>query len=119
MDVLCFDDLDLFGRDIDDPIAELEQDIVHTLFETYGSNAAAPTRGIGLEDALSGVADPGLAHRIETQLLDDVRITSVKATITQVDTKTQRIDLAIQADETELGIALQYDGAGNLLRVPS
>ncbi len=41
MDVVCFEDLDEFGRDLDDPVEELEQDIVHMLFESFGSNADA------------------------------------------------------------------------------
>lgn len=119
MDILCFDDLDDFGRDIDDPLGELEQDIVHTLFESFGTNCDAPQRSIGLEDALSGRADPGLVHRIETKLADDPRILAVQATLSQVDDTTYQVDLTIVANEGELGISLQYDGAGNVVRVDS
>lgn len=116
VDALCFDDLDEFGRELNDPISELEQDIVHMLFESYGSNPDAPNRSIGLEDALSGPVDPGLKHRIERKLSDDVRIIGAQATLTQLDNGSVQIDLKIQANESELGISLVFDGSGNLQR---
>lgn len=114
-DALCFDDLDEFGTEIDDPIAELEQDIVHMLFESYGTNADNTERSIGLEDALSGPSDPGLRHRVETKLSDDPRIDAAEATITQTGSLVN-IALKIQANQTELGIALDFDGNGNVKR---
>ena len=116
VDALCFDDLDEFGRELNDPISELEQDIVHMLFESYGSNPDAPNRSIGLEDALSGPVDPGLKHRIERKLADDPRVIGAEATLTQSSDGTTRIDLKIQANESELGISLVFDGSGNLQR---
>lgn len=116
VDALAFDDLDEFGRELDDPIAELEQDIVHMLFESYGSNPDAPQRSIGLEDALSGPIDTGLKYQIESKLTNDLRIVGAQATLTKLDGGTVRIDLQIQANESELGIALVFDGAGNLTR---
>lgn len=116
MDVLCYDDLDEFGRDLDDPVAELEQDIVHMLFESFGSNCDAPDRSIALEDGLSGPKDPGLRHRIENKLCDDPRIDAAEAVLAQAGESVQ-ITLKIQANQTELGIALEFDGAGNLRRL--
>jgi hypothetical protein len=116
LDALCYDDLDEFGRDIDDPIAELEQDIVHMVFESYGSNCSAPDRSIGLDDALSGPFDTALKHRIETKLADDPRIDAAKATLTDQTGGVVTIRLDIQADQTEIGITLQFDAAGNVVR---
>lgn len=116
MDALCYDDLDELGRDLDDPLAELEQDVVHMLFESFGSNADRPEGSIGLEDALSGPSDPGLRHRIETKLCDDPRIDAAQVTLTAVDDTHVQIDLKIQADQTELGVSLVFDGAGNVQR---
>lgn len=116
VDALCFDDLDEFGRELDDPIGELEQDIVHMLFESYGSNVDARERSVGLEDALSGPVNPGLKRYIEKKLSDDPRVIGAQATITQLDDGTVRIDLKIQANESELGISLVFDGSGNLQR---
>lgn len=115
-DVVCFEDLDEFGRDLDDPVEELYQDIVHMLFESFGTNADAPDRSIGLEDALSAPTDPSLRHRIELKLTDDPRIDAAEATLVSVDDTHTRIDLKIQANATELGVALIFDGAGNLQR---
>jgi hypothetical protein len=117
MDVLCYDDLDELGRDLDDPLAELEQDVVHWLFESFGSNADRPDGSIGLEDALSGPSDPGLRHRIETKLSDDPRIDAVEVKFVQIDPTQVRLDLRIQANQTALGIAIVFDGAGNVRRV--
>ncbi len=117
MDVVCYDDLDEFGRDLDDPVTELEQDIVHMLLESYRTNIDAFERSIGLEDAMSGTDNAGLRHTIETKLCDDPRIDAAKATFTQVDATTILINLLIQADSLELGIALTFDSAGNLVRL--
>lgn len=116
MDVLCYEDLDEFGRDLDDPLAELEQDVVHMLLEAYGSNPDAPERSIGLEDALNGPTDPSLSHRIEAKLTDDPRINAARAVITANGRSGQRIALTIQVNETELGITLVRDALGNIRR---
>jgi hypothetical protein len=116
MDVVCFEDLDEFGEDLDDPVAELLQDILHMLLEDFGSNADAPNRSIGLEAALSGTSDPSLKHRVETRLADDPRIIAVEATFVQVENGPSddiTITLRIQADAGTLGIELLFDGAGN------
>jgi hypothetical protein len=116
-DVVCYDDLDEFGRDLDDPVTELEQDVVHMLLESYRTNVDALERSIGLEDALSGPTDPGLRHRIETKLSDDPRIDAAKAVLTATDNQTVRVDLFLQVNGAELGISLEYDAAGNLKRI--
>ncbi len=117
MDVLCFDDLDEFGRDLDDPLEELFQDVVHMLFESFGTNCDAPARSIGLEDGLSGPTDPGLRHRIEQKLTDDPRIDAAQATLTDVGNGITQIALTLQANQQELGVTLTFDGAGNVQRV--
>ncbi len=121
-DVLCYEDLDQFGADIDDPLAELEQDIVHMLFESWGSNASDTQRSIGLEDSLSAsiTNSTGLKARIESKLSDDPRIVAARATISTVSASQAGniygIQLDIQADQGQLGITLQFDGAGKVIR---
>ena len=117
MDGLCFDDMDENARELDDPLGELEQDVAHQLLESWGTNIDAPDRSIGLEDQLSANRLPNLKNYIEKKLLEDDRITAVQATITQVGAVTTQISLAIEANEDELGIVLQFDGAGNVVRV--
>jgi phage baseplate assembly protein W len=119
VDVLCNDDLDLYGRDLDDPMAELEQDVLHALLEPFGSNPDAPERGIGLEAALSGPHDPALAHRIETMLREDDRIADVEVTIAEEAERLSRIEIAITANEGELAMQFAPDPTGELVRVSS
>jgi hypothetical protein len=116
MDVICYDDLDAFGRDLDDPLTELEQDIVHLLLESIGSNCDAPDRSIGLDDALSGQPDLSLKHRIEQKLMDDPRILAARAIFTTISDDKIQIELQIQVDQTQLGITVVVDAAGNLVR---
>lgn len=117
MDVVCFEDLDEFGRELDDPLEELLQDVVHMVFESFGTNADATDRSVALEDSLSGPTDPGLRHRVESKLTEDPRIDAAQVTLTdQGDGKT-RVDIKLQADAKELGVTLTFDSAGNVTRV--
>lgn len=117
VDGLCYTDVDPFGRELNDPLEELSQDIVHMLLESYRSNPDALARSIGLEDALSDVNAPGLRERIESKLTDDNRITAAEAVLTDAGGGVTRIDLRIVANETTLGISLNFDGNGNVVRV--
>jgi hypothetical protein len=117
VDGLCFSDIDPFGRELDDPLEELSQDIVHMLLESYRSNEDALARSIGLEDALSDVNAPGLRERIESKLTDDERVTAAEATLSDAGANGVRIDLRIVANETVLNISLNFDGNGNVVRV--
>lgn len=115
-DAICFDDLDEFGRETDDEIEVLYQDIAHMLLESYGTNCDAPTRSIGLEDALSGSGVAGLRHLIETKLEDDPRIDVAQATLTDADAGIVRIALLVQVNGAELGITFDV-GNGGVSRV--
>lgn len=121
MDVLCYDDLDEFGRDIDDPLVELEQDIVHMLFEAYGSNCDAPDRSLALIQALSGPQNQGLRHFLETRLAEDPRIGAVEVSLTPTsgtDPRVRiRIDLRIQVNEAAFDMAVVVDPNGSVRRV--
>jgi hypothetical protein len=117
VDGLAFDDLDLYGRELDDPLAELDQDVVHMLLESYQSNPDALERSIGLNDMLSSSSDPNaVARSIEQALRRDDRIANARVTVTPLDARIYRLDLEIAVDEGTLGIALEVDGAGNVRR---
>lgn len=111
MDLVCFDDVDNFAAEYNDPVAELEQDLYHRLLEPRGSNIDDPDRGLGLEDALSGVLDPNLKNRIEAELRKDDRVIAAVATITALDATgaRYRIDIDIQPSGE---IVLLLDGQG-------
>ncbi len=129
MDLLCVDDLDQFGGELDDPIAELAQDNYHRLIEAPGSNPDDPNRGLGLEDLLSASIAAGptapsdavdlalLGPRIETELLNDDRNADVRATVSVLE-QSQRgttfaVDIEIVTDDgvlTGLGLEMGPDG---------
>lgn len=117
MDLLCTDDVDEFGTEIDDPLQELEQDVFHMLLETYGSNPDAPSRGVGVQAALSGPLTIHRSREIESRLTVDDRITAARATITPLEAVGEyRLDLLLQVNEQELGLTFVTDAAGNLRR---
>jgi len=113
----CYEDMDPFAAETADALEDLAQDLYHRLIEPPGSNLDDPNRGLGIEDALSGPVDSGLKQRIEAELRKDVRVTAVAATITQLDTSNFRIEIAIEADEEELGLVLESDASGSVRRV--
>lgn len=118
MDLLCFDDVDEYAREIDDPLEELAQDVVHTLLEAYGSNPDAPERGIGLEEMLSGPVDPTLAHRIETMLRDnDDRIDSAKVSISETSANAYRVDVHVSGGLGDVDVAFERDATGAIRRL--
>lgn len=117
VDALCLDDLDQFGTELDDPLAELYQDLYHRIIEPPGSNIDDPNRGFGLEGKLSaGVRHGGIAPWIkvglENELRKDDRVRDVRATITDTGNGECRIEIAVVADEGKIGITLVSDGTG-------
>lgn len=116
VDALCFDDLDLFGRELDDPIEELRQDQYHRLIEPPGSNIDDVGRGLGVDEMLSGVFDPTVCRKIENELRKDNRVAAVVAEFTEADraTGTFAIDIRSELDGQALGLTLVADGQGGV-----
>lgn len=117
VDALCWDDLDAFGTELDDPLAEILQDAYHRLIETRGSNLDDPNRGYGLADKLSGGGLPGVVtetirHGIEMELGNDDRVHSVSALVLETSPGEYRISIAIEVDEEKLSLILEGNGAG-------
>jgi hypothetical protein len=117
MDIVCWDDLDLYGAELDDPQAELAQDLYHRLIEPRGSNLDDPDRGIGLDDALSGTYDPDLPRRIETEFRKDDRVAAVVATVTEISEGVFRVEIEIEADGELVPIVVESDGNGGFRRI--
>ena len=114
----CYEDLDSFGAETEDALEDLQQDLYHRLVEERGSNIDDRDRGLGIEDLLSGVLDPGLKYLVEHELRKDARVLAVEAILSEGDAAgTYRLDIKVQADEGELGITLESDAAGNVRRV--
>ena len=116
-EIRCFEDMDQFGAETADELEDLIQDCYHRLIEPRGSNLDDPSRGLGLEDALSGPEDVALQAKIESELALDPRVTAVSATITKLETGSYRIQIAIGVNETELGLVLETDDTGAVRRV--
>lgn len=141
MDLLCpsqvdYLDIDENATEIDDPLLELYQDLIHRLFEAPGSNLDDLDRGVGIEDLLgSGITtssnpvtgilrpDQQIAHRIEQDFRKDPRVQAVQANVvvtSPADTSpiTFRIQVNVECNEGVLGITLESDGAGGVVVVP-
>lgn len=117
MDGLCLDDIDLFGAELDDPLAELAQDLYHRLIEAPGSNLDDPARGYGLEGRLSAAGTgqseaTAIEHGIEAEFRKDDRVLDVRAPLSSPAAGEYRVDIQIMADEGKLGIVLVKDGSG-------
>src|SRR5262249_27844450 len=113
----CFEDLDRFGAETANTLEDLAQDLYHRLIEPRGANLDDPDRGLGIEDRLSGVVDPELKKQIETEFKKDERVHAVSAQITELAAGEFRVEIAVQADEGELGLVLVSDAEGNVVRV--
>lgn len=106
-DLVGFDDLDEFANELDDPIAELEQDVYHRLYESYGSNLDVPPEAsIGVIDMLNGPFDPQLGQRVETGLTKDDRISAAQAQVTRDGAGRFRLGVELAVDDEELGITV-------------
>ena len=83
-DLVCIDDADRYARETTSDLQNLEQDVLHMLIETRGSNLDDLDRGIGLEELLSGT-DVNLAlavSKVDEGLARDPRIDASTTTIT-------------------------------------
>ena len=120
VDALCLDDLDANGTELDDPIAELYQDLYHRIaLEAPGSNLDDPARGYGLVGRLSGAGkraalSADIKHGIESECRKDSRVLDARADVTETAPGEYLIALAIVPSEDELGVSLVPGGAYGL-----
>ena len=117
VDLLAFEDLDLFGTELDDPLEELRQDLFHRMIETPGSNLDDEGRGLGLLDMLSGQFDLSLASRIEAECRNDNRVAVARCFLTDLGGGSFRAVLEVQANGEALGVTLEADGAGGVREI--
>lgn len=118
-DAVCLYDLNANGLELNDPLAELYQDLVHRLFEVPGSNLDDADRGVGIEAILSqavnaagGDGSQTITHRIETDFVKDNRVKQVRATVLSPAPNEYDVDIQVVADEGVLGIRLEADASG-------
>jgi hypothetical protein len=79
------DDLDPSGAETASDLESLQQDVLHIIEETLGSNLADPDKGIGAQNYLSGSAGQLLAmpSKIDEQLGHVSRITNSRTSVSQ------------------------------------
>lgn len=95
-DVICFDDLDLFGRETEDELIILEQDVYHRLFQEQGTNLDDLNCGLGLFVILSGPFDPGIKEKMVAELLKDDRIDATEVAITELGQGRFKVEVGVQ-----------------------
>ncbi|MDB4992795.1 MAG: hypothetical protein JWM74_227 [Myxococcaceae bacterium] len=115
----CFEDMNEFGRELEDPLEELLQDLFHRLEERPGSNPDDVDRGVGVEDALSGPEDSTLAKRIEIDFKKDDRVDAVRASISRDDDATSpqqgasyRIEIEVETNRQLINLNAVFDSNG-------
>lgn len=100
-DLVWLDDLDLYGSELDDPQAEIEQEVLHILGEVKGSNIDDPDRGEGLFDLLSGPGiDTGaLARRLTSTLNRIDGVESAVVEIAETSPGTYEVEVSLRPDD--------------------
>jgi len=112
MDLDCFDDMSPFADELDDPLAELEQDLWHRIIEEPGSNIDDPDRGFGLFARLSGEYDPATPQLLEAEVRKDERVAAARAFVTQLADDTFRVQLVVETEAGDLALAAKVSPAG-------
>jgi hypothetical protein len=116
VDALCLDDLDPYGREINDPLRELYSDLYHRLLEAPGSNIDDPDRGVGLFSLLSAGFDPAtgpsqlVKNPIEADFRKDGRVQAVSASAALSADGTIAVSIQVVANFGVLGITATFDG---------
>lgn len=119
MDALCYNDLDAFGVELNDPPQELVQDLYHRMIEDPGSNADDPDRGLGIVSRLNGPVDPKLNQDINNEFCKDDRVHATTSLITPLDTPpgAYRIEITVEVDSGKLSLVAVSDGIGGISQV--
>lgn len=118
-DARCEEDLDEYGRELSDPIAELDQDLFHRLLEAEGENIDDEDRGCGLRDILSGKFDTeAVQQRIVADFKKDPRVDSVTVAIDEEDGDLFQLRIDVDAIGKELGIVAEINTIeGTIIRL--
>lgn len=108
MEASCYEDLDALGTELDDPLAELDQDNYHRLIEDPGSNPDDRDRGLGIFRFLSGKAEDlaSLVPRAEAELRKNPANKEVRAQITPLETGHYLLQIRVVPDGDVLGIVV-------------
>jgi hypothetical protein len=120
-DLVCLDDADQFASETTSDLQSLLQDIYHVLVELPGSNPDDPTRGVGINQYLSGTSVqlntiPGV---IEDQLTQDPRIDGCTASVQQQSSGPfpWLVFIDVQVDGSVIGLQYGWSSDGGLQQV--
>lgn len=116
-DLVMNGDLDPFCSETTSDLQNLIQDVGHIIEQTLGSNLDDPTRGVGIQNYLSGTQDnfntlPGV---IESQLLTDDRIDTVACQINQEGNGDWLVLIQIGVNGTIIPLQFGYSSAAGLI----
>lgn len=107
------DDMDPGAADTATDLESLEQDCLHVIMESRGSNQADPDSGCGASLLLNGTLDQlqTLCALIDAQLPEDPRVTASQSTLATLADGTYRITVLVQVGTQVL--TLQFNPGPN------
>jgi hypothetical protein len=111
------EDLDPTGAETASDLESLEQDVMHIIAQTLGSNVADPDKGIGAVNYLSGTsaALAQMPQVLDAQLSNVLRLSGSKTTLTQAADGTWQVQVrcAVGGQVVNFNYAL---GPGGVVR---
>jgi hypothetical protein len=119
-DLVCLDDIDPSASETTSDLQNLLQDIYHVLIELPGSNPDDPTRGVGIDQYLSGTLTqlqtlPGV---IDEQLTADPRITGCASSVQQTSGPFAfTITINVEVSGSVIGLQYGWSAPGGLQQV--
>lgn len=119
-DAVWMDDADPNGSETTSDLQALVQDCYHVLIQTLGANLDDPTRGIGVEEALSNSAADILAMpaNVDRQMLLDPRVRTSTTTVTQTGPLSWSLQTTIEPTGDVMPISFSYSTGQGLQVVP-
>lgn len=119
-DLVCVEDLDPFAAETMSDLENLVQDVFHILIEEPGSNPDDETRGVGIDNLLSGTAKDLIiaASSIDAQLERDDRIDSSTTTVTELNAGNDQagaiyeITVELVVDGSVIPLSYSYGASG-------
>jgi len=106
------DDFDPTGAETASDLESLEQDVMHIISQTLGSNLDDQNRGVGAPTYLGGTADQlaGMPAALDAQLLDDPRIDDSASKQQPDGTYLLTVNVTVNGSVTDLQFVLGPDG---------
>jgi hypothetical protein len=119
-DAVWMDDIDPNGSETTSDLQSLVQDCYHVLWETLGANLDDPTRGIGVENALSNSAQDILAmpSNVDRQIELDDRVAKSVTTVAQTGPVNWSMTSTVYPVGSVLPITFTYSPAQGLQVLP-